>query len=74
MKSMKITESDRLYVVELSSGARASGASLESALSKLVPTNQERLITESDYLGVRVIFDAIPNAMGGQIRRGVASA
>lgn len=74
MKSMKISMSDRLYVVELSSGARASGASLESALQKLVPANQERLVTETNFLGVRVIFDAIPDAAGGQFREGVASA
>jgi len=72
---MKITESQRLFVVELSSGARASGATLESALMKLVPVNQERIIRESDFLGTRVIFSAIPDAGGGtQIAEGLAGA
>ena len=74
MKSMKITMNNGLYVAETSGGARASGASLESALQKLVPANQGRIIQPSSFLGLRVIFDAIPDARGGQFREGQASA
>lgn len=74
MKSIKISEDNGLYVAETSSGARGAGASLESALKKITPANAERVITDTDFLGIRVVFDAIPNARGGQFREGQASA
>ncbi len=73
MKSMKISEANGLYVVETSSGVRGTGASLESALKKVAPVGS-LVAGNGEFHGIRVIFDAIPSAQGGQFHQGVASA
>jgi hypothetical protein len=72
MRRLVITENFGQYVIETSTGARAAGATLESALKKLIPATHAELFF--DFEPVRVLFDAIPEVQGAsQIARGQAA-
>jgi len=81
VKALKITLTHgRIWTVETSSGARATGATLESALEKLLPANLTgaygaRFEDMTDrWTGINVLMDAIPDSGGdSNIARGRAS-
>lgn len=73
MRALKITEADGLFTVETSAGVRSSGASLKSALDKLVaPTHAE---LNFDWEPLRLVFEGIRDSGGsGIVRSGQAGA
>lgn len=74
MRALKITENHGLYVVETSAGVRASGASLESALDKLVMPATVTKAPITVWSGIAALFDSIHPIESGQISHGQASA
>lgn len=81
MKKLTITLSHgRIWAVETSSGVRATGATLESALDKLVPHKLTGAFgfkfedIEQPWLGIKVLMETIPDSGGdGNIGRGVSA-
>lgn len=74
MRRLVITEHDGLYVVETSAGVRASGASLESALDKmLVKPDTIVRAPMTPWSGVEAVFNSIKPVSSGQIAHGQAS-
>lgn len=77
MKKLTITLSHgRIWAVETSSGVRATGATLESALDKIVPTNDPHEILEDEFrwLSLENLLRAIPDSGGDDnIGRGVSA-
>ena len=76
MRALKITENNGLYVVETTAGVRTSGASLQSALEKMLVTEEhERMAAPvSKWDGIEKVFDSIKPIASGQIASGQASA
>ena len=75
MKGLKITLTHgRIWTAETSDGKRATGASLESALSDLWPVG-ERPPQAADWNPLASIFNGIRDSGGdGQFREGRAGA
>ena len=78
MKSIRITVSyGRIWTVETSTGVRATGPTLQSALDKIVPANDPHEILEDEFrwLSLESLIESIPDSGGdGNIGRGPASA
>lgn len=79
MKRLTITLSHgRIWTAETSSGARATGASLQSCLDKLLPVAGDPLaniaLADDGYDAIRGLFACIPDSGGdGNIGRGVSA-
>ena len=74
MRALKISEDNGLYVVETSAGVRTSGASLQSALEKMLVNPERTQAPVGKWDGIEAIFGAIRPAASGQIAHGQASA
>lgn len=74
MKVLVIKRNGPLVVVETTGGIKGSGATVQSALSKIVPAASAKNFHGRDFDAVARLFELIKDdGQGSQIHRGVQS-